>query len=44
MWAERISMVVQLVELGFSERQAAEAERRCSTIEAAVEFLTGRRD
>lgn len=39
-WAVRLSIAVQLTELGFTECQAAEAEKRCSTVEAAVEYLT----
>jgi len=38
-WARRISLVSQLMELGFSQEQACAAAKRCSTVEASVEFL-----
>jgi len=40
-WARFIPIVPQLMELGFSESQAREAAKRCSTMEGAVAFLTG---
>lgn len=40
-WAMPVPLVQQLLELGFTDRQAREAEKRCSTVEGAVEFLTG---
>lgn len=38
-WAQRISLVPQLMELGFSDKQAQEAAKRCSTVEGAVEYM-----
>lgn len=39
-WAVRIHLSEQLIELGFTQTQAAEAEKRCSTVEGAVAYLT----
>jgi len=39
-YARRVSLSVQLRELGYSEAQARDAEMRCSTIWAAVDFLS----
>jgi len=36
-------LAAQLVQLGFDASQAAEAARRCSSVEAAVEWLLGQR-
>jgi len=38
-WAEPLSVETQLLELGFPPEKAREAARRCSSVEAAVEFL-----
>jgi len=38
--AKRISLVQELVELGFSETQAQDAARRTSSVEAGVAFLS----
>lgn len=38
-WAKPVSVETQLLELGFPEDQAREAARRCSTVEAAVDYL-----
>mmetsp|Transcript_59658 Transcript_59658/g.109665 ORF Transcript_59658/g.109665 Transcript_59658/m.109665 type:complete len:455 (-) Transcript_59658:54-1418(-) len=40
LWASQISLVAQLVELGYPEAKAQEAAKRCSSIEAAVDYLS----
>jgi len=39
-YARRVPLAAQLRELGYSEAQARDAEKRCSTIWSAVEYLS----
>lgn len=40
-WAMRVPLTQQLADLGYTESQACEAEKRCSTVEGAVKYLKG---
>jgi len=39
-FAKPVSLISQLMDLGYSFNQAQEAAKRCSSVEAAVEYLT----
>lgn len=43
-WAKPLSVEAQLLDLGFPADKAREAARRCSSVEAAVEFLASNLD
>lgn len=43
-WAKPLNVETQLLDLGFPADKAREAARRCSSVEAAVQFLAGELD